>query len=466
MPGSGSAGRYDIGVYPADLLAVQAALGLALSGSPASLIFGALDSGQCASIIFNSDSTGAGNNTLIYRFLTERLIPARPNDRVVLRQFNDSTQKYNAPIVLQAGASGERHVQFFGGGTNRTRQISATSIADHTTDFELQVRVAADDWTPAATQCIAAHNSGVGFRGWTLKNLTNGDITFNWNPDPAVETTITLTGTAANLGFVDGTAYDIKVTIDIDNGGGGYTATMYKSSDFGATWTQVVQIVTSAGTTTVGKPVGVAYEIGGRGTTTEPFAGKIYEIFIRDGIDGPTLNPVPIDAWNIPSGTSRLGGTPTLYVWQGAVVGKNFSYFNDTTRFPKLNPIAAPCLVILNDSHNENALRGSEITAPFDAWLAAHKARNPMATFAMIAQNPENISIVATAESHGARVREMAAHALTNGVAVIDFMRAMMLDGRGLGVLVKTDGVHPSEPDGYTVGIDAMWRYFGPRAAR
>ncbi len=93
----------------------------------------------------------------------------------------------------------------------------------------------------------------------------------------------------ANVPFADGAVGGVRVTLDVDNGSGGSTATFHTSTDLGANWSQLGDPVThgiasfqSAGTTPI--------EVGSFGNGTGGLSPmQILNAQVRDGINGPLV---------------------------------------------------------------------------------------------------------------------------------------------------------------------------------
>jgi hypothetical protein len=419
----------------------------------AALIAGTLQSGMSATLALQGDSTGV-NTTLVdsptrwFRNLAQRIGAALAGAHVLYKSWDPATQDFGAWGVLQAGAQGQRHALFTGstGAANRTRLQAPAQVGDFTGDIDFRIHLAMDSWTPASVQTFLARHGGVGSRGWFWRVATNGDVSFTWHASPGTETNTALTATAANVAGVNGAARWLRVTLDLDNGSGGYTVTMYRSTD-GVAWTQIAQNVTAAGATTVGNPAGVNYEVGGRGNSTEVMAGKVFEVQLRNGIGGPIQDTQGIENWSS-TNANALGGSPTLYVVNGSEAGKGLTYFTDTTRFPKMVIPAVPAVQYLSTSHNEAIPRGLAIWTTLDAWLTQIRARQPMGTLVVCMQNPES-SPSTNAGHHNARTREIGAWAMRNNLPVCDLGAGF---SRGnVATVMSADGVHPND-----AGYDLM----------
>ena len=121
------------------------------------------------------------------------------------------------------------------------------------------------------------------------------------------------TSTAA-VPFANATEGWVRVVHDVDNGAGGNDVKFYTSTD-GIAWTQLGTTITTAGVTSI-FPSTSRYSVGARGLgSSEAFAAdsRIYEVQVRDGINGPSVVPYLPDAWEvINTGFPTFEGAPVL----------------------------------------------------------------------------------------------------------------------------------------------------------
>lgn len=179
--------------------------------------------------------------------------------------------------------------------------------ASITGDIDIRLKLAADDWTPAATDSVIGKWEAEGVQSYILRILTSGVLRLTYTADGTTD--INRDSTAAT-GLTDGTANWIRVTLDVDNGAAGNDVNFYTSTD-GVTWTQLGTTVTNAGATSIFDST-AAVEVAARNTgTAEPFAGKVYRAQIYNGING-TL------AVDFNAGDALVGGT----TWTSRTTGE------------------------------------------------------------------------------------------------------------------------------------------------
>jgi hypothetical protein len=124
-----------------------------------------------------------------------------------------------------------------------------------TGDLELRWRVRADDYTPSADVHIVSHWDSLASnnRGYRFGVNSSGNLFLSWSPDGTAAAALTATSTAPS--FVDGTDYWVRVTFDVNDGGGNRVISFYKSSDTTYDHTAVswslINTVTTAGVTSI-----------------------------------------------------------------------------------------------------------------------------------------------------------------------------------------------------------------------
>lgn len=428
-----------------------------LSDGIFSTIDAALDSGGTAAIQVQGDSTGNATDEWVY--LLGQWAAARHTDaHVKYKVWSDATQAYGSWSTLQAGPSGEVHAPFDAANL-RTMFIAQAEIPHVPGDFDIRVRAALDDWTPAATMCLAARYGAAGSRGWRVAINTSGGIDFLWTTDG---TTNIQKVTATPTGFANGTEGWVRVTLDVDNGAGGYTWKAYTSTD-GVTWTEIGSSITAVGGATSFFDAPQEYEIGGRGSTGELTTGKIFEVQLRDGIDGRIINPQPITAWmpRIASGQFLAGhfaGGPTLYILNGSHPGAASSYLADATRHPKMVHPYPGSLIFQSCSHNDGSSFGAAYVAARDAWLALTDARAPGSQTVILTQNPE-VSPIAepSIHAHAVRRRLLSAWAARSGLVLVDVYKRFLDAPGGAASLLQADGIHPTVSIGDGTKGEDVW---------
>lgn len=400
-----------------------------------------LAAGLSSVLALIGDSTG--NETTEHLYLTAQAIAAaNPSHRVEYRLWDNAAQDFLHQTPIQEGISGRRGVT--GGGV----QISYVDIAEWSGDIDIRVLASHPTWTTGITSdstLISRFGSGGArsFRFMAGNSAGNLILKLGWTADLTNEITVSATGFAPTAGEV----LWLRSVLDVDNGGGGYTVTFYSSTD-GNTWTQRSQTVTASGTTSVAKTAATNYELGSRGNGTAAFNGTIYAGELRDGIAGGNLLPVGLDEWRQVTGLAPVfSGSPTVYVINGSNSGSAISYFNDSTRRPKMTPVMWRGAMILSTGHNET--HGTSAAAVSD-WLTYVKGRATGADLFVTAQNPQ-LSPATKIESQQQFVAQFVGQGRRAGYGVIDAYGAFVRSSNVASLVSAVDGVHP------TAAGSAVW---------
>ena len=418
--------------------------GRAFAGLKQSLV----DLRHCA-FAGQGDSTG-NEATEWVALLATAIGVANPTYTVRHWVWNDTTQLYDRPVSLQSGAAGRAYVAT--GGVSPAWYGPAMG-----NDLDVRINLKDVDWSNGAVQTLVARQGASGSYGFKFGLNSTGLMTLTWSSDG---TTFNATKFGNAVPFADNVEGWLRVVLDADNGAAGHDVKFYQSAD-GATWTQVGTTITTAGVTTVYQPSAWPFEFGSRNLGGESLtAGShVYEVQIRDGIDGPLLCPPNVCAWLLPSVsgggfTGTINGAPVLDVFNGSKPGAALTYLNDTTRLPKMLPLVAPLAIFLSDSHNENQTSGPPFITAYKAWVDAVKARHVGVSIVAMTQNPEQTPAVYW-KTHAKRRPEIMAIAASTGIDVIDTYGAFVADPGGITALLESDGLHPNAA-GSTVWKNAV----------
>lgn len=237
-----------------------------------------------------------GRSTELDRFQAGRVTITLANeDRRFDPTFGPASQYVDLP-----GASGNYA---------STPDSPAVSI---TGDIDIRVKVALDDWTPAAiTQTFMGHQgTGDPNRAWLFQAISSGSLQLTWFPLGTLASAVTKVSTVPT-GFVDGTTNWVRVVHDVDNGAGGNDVKFYTSPD-GVTWTQLGTTLTTAGAAVRIDSID-PLAVGARNNGTNDFlSGNIYYAELRSGIDGAVVAKFD------PNTLAATAGTRTPASWTSA----------------------------------------------------------------------------------------------------------------------------------------------------
>lgn len=194
-------------------------------------------------------------------------------------------------------------------------------------DLDLRIDVALEDWSESQMLALR-YVSNNDQRSWALEIL-DGVPTLLWSPTGLLADRITRPATTA-LKAYNGQRLALRVTLDVNNGSGGYEVRFYTGRTVHDTeWALLGEPIVGAGTTSVF--AGTAYmELGAgnsfnstpAGGVLNAMRGRAYALQLRDGIGG-TVKVDMSTAAAAPGGASFLDATGLTWVRGGDCVLTN-----------------------------------------------------------------------------------------------------------------------------------------------
>lgn len=177
-------------------------------------------------------------------------------------------------------------------------------------------------------------------RSWYWTIIPAGGMRFGWSTD-GTGSTGGFFGSAVPVPIPGDGRIALRVTLDVNNGAGGWTATFYTSDSINGTWTQLDQVVYNlAGTTSifdstaplqVGNITGISYATFG----FQPSYGKLFAFEMRNGINGTIVaNP---DFTNLNEGVTSFtdgSGNPWVTTGQVEVLQREFRFVGEVSSWP------------------------------------------------------------------------------------------------------------------------------------
>lgn len=399
------------------------------------------DGARSSAIQVMSDSTS--NDVTDWPYLLAQKVAADyPNWSVRFQRWNDAADMFDAPFDIQTGPEGELYLDCSTGTTSR--QIPP-GVAPHFSDvIDIRLKMSRGVWTTTAPFCSVLGASGAsGENSWyTLFNTDTGRLQFIFSADGT--TTNTLTSTVPPS-FADGTVGWVRWVFTPDNGASGHGFAAYESTD-GVTWTQLGSTIVGSGvvsvfdnTSTRGIALGNS-AAGGIGDTS----AKIYQVEIRDGLNGPSLVPALPDLWQpYTSGVaSSTAGSPVFTVVNGGKAGGDIAYLIDPTRLQRSMPNFGQAVTFLSQSHNMGVQFGEQWYATFKNFAGVVQPIRPVSPMVVLNENPEKGAAV-NREWHAQRARELPTIARRLNLGMIDTFQ-MFADMPTYESTLMADDVHPN----------------------
>lgn len=406
------------------------------------------DANRSAAIQVLSDSTANGVTPSDYdwpHLLGQKIAALYPAWTVQHRLWNDTNQDFDAPLTIQTGTAGARYLDCDSGTAGLRLDTAASPHISGVIDVRVKVRQAT--WTPAA---------GSGFSAWVVKGsaspaiswrfglANSGLLNFFYSTNGTTSTGIGSTANMSAAGVTAGSTKWVRCVFTPDDGGGNRVAQFYTSDD-NVTWTQLGTTVTTAGTVTVFNETTVGYQLGALDTALSPGC-DLFEVQIRNGLNGPCVTPCLPDGWGIYGGATtnaQILGAPILTLVNGCNPGSGISYLGDSTRLPKLTPDYGQAVIFTSTSHNETRKMGAQWLSTYNSWISSIRARLPQGSLIPLTQNPE-LPAAQYSGMHTQRRLDLIAWARSAGLDVIDTYGAFLADGRDLATVLLFDNIHPS----------------------
>lgn len=422
-------------------------------------LIGTLQEGQ-RSVVLNFIGDSTGNEATEYPALfATKLAEKFPVYNVKYCDYDYNNSHYRAWSNLVSNGA-ERYVATVVG--KLPPYATKLEVPITSGDIDVTFRVALDTWATASDRILLGRYGDAGARCWFVTTTTGNRLALYWsvNGTDLVGAVFNTMSIAANT---DGAAYWYRITLDVDNGAGGYDAKCYSSED-GVTWT-LLQTVTGGAPTSVFDHEDQPIAYGGYyGNST--IAAKWYEIRIRDGINGDSVSPQPIEAWHQAPVADAVrtgvpGGAPTIYVYNACVAGLSTTNAGEAALLGHIIPRAYNPIICISLGHNDAYREGATYVALFKAVIDGVRAITPQALLCVLTQNPHTTTGGYVIPHSKRRVNQML-YCNLNNIEVVDGFGAFVNDSRGVAALLNVDGLHPNA-DGEAVLTNALWDYVNIR---
>jgi hypothetical protein len=203
-----------------------------------------------------------------------------------------------------------------------------------TGDIDIRIDLGLDTWRSAqrlAGKWRVTSNQG----SWRFDVSESGLLQLTWSTDGTLVAVVTATSTLPVPVAADH-RNAVRVTLDVNNGAGGNTATFYTSDTINGTWTQLGDPVVTSGTTsifdsTAPLEVGSVSDLTTGPLVTSPAVtqttGEIYAFQLRSGIAGTVVaNPDFTIQTAGDDSFADTAGTPNTWTIAGAATIDNRDY--------------------------------------------------------------------------------------------------------------------------------------------
>ncbi|MFJ3786988.1 hypothetical protein [Streptomyces sp. NPDC090093] len=272
----------------------------------------------------------------------------RTNPSKAALQLNNRLGKYSprnpmSPYFGLIGRNTPVRIAVHGGNSylNVTGQnnsgASTPDVAalDITGDTDIRLDATLDRWvTPAGAQhtdLAGKYSTAGNQRSWMLQER-RGRIYLEWSANGTAILSATSTVAPA---VPPSRRMAWRVTLDVDNGAGGWTVTFYTAETIAGPWTQLGAPVTGTGTTSVFASTTVLKVGDATNLSYSKPAGQIHAFELRNGIGGtPVANPdFTAQTPGAPSITDATGKVWTMAT-NGSIRNRHVLFHGDISSWP------------------------------------------------------------------------------------------------------------------------------------
>lgn len=159
---------------------------------------------------------------------------------------------------------------------------------DITGDIDIRCELYLDNWADPAGPIFVAKWDDAGDERSYLFGVGSGLLAILWTTDGTLGT-LGQMFTTQPVPLISG-RLAVRVTLDVDNGSSGRTATFYTAASIDGPWTQLGDADIDSGTTSIHAGT-ASLQVGNRSEsgTGAPTTGRVYAAEVRDGIDGTVV---------------------------------------------------------------------------------------------------------------------------------------------------------------------------------
>lgn len=394
------------------------------------------------------DSTGNETSEWPY-LLTQYLATKYPAYTVKYWLWDDTITDFDPPTIIQTGTGGCTRTINFTGSVNGVR-LGAEDIPTFTIGGAMDIRYcfAPSSWRPGSNVIVLAKFTAP-YRTLRLDLITDGTLRLELSSDGTAVSSTTSSAAVTDTGA--NTSQCARVTWVP---GSPSTVTYYTGTD-NVTWTQLGTPQSTA-TNTISQANNGIYDVGVDDWTLMGggFNGKVTSVEMRNGVNGPILNPRNIDAWQILD-TATYSGAPELNVLNASMPGAGLAYWMTTSRQPFALTNFQQVVAMVSLSHNEGRSTGAGEMKTYGTLFSQIATATPTAHLIVLTQNPRTAPATFINEHAIRGSMLMSWTGSPVGYDVIDIRRAFINDPRWASspstLVNPVDGIHPC--NGVTICI-------------
>lgn len=407
------------------------------------------------------DSTGNNNTEWVY-LLTQKIASKFNNYNIKYALIDQSTGLYPSPTPIKI-VGPERYIEYTNSGAVRYLPYKIVKPRE-SADLDIRIRLKHGDWDNGTQEFLINRYASSGHRCYRLSKTSTNRVFFEWSNDGTTNNSI---DPVATIGTFDNEVITwLRCTFDVDNGAGGRTFTVFKSTEQVSeskditTWIQI-GTKTDVGVTSIFEDSTVDFTLGMK-SNSEAMLANFYKVEVYDGIDGVLITPPNIDAWQSLSATTAqqiTRGTPELYIFNSSIPGSSIETYN-TTLLRKAVVNGYYQNVFISLSHNQLWTTGDKFLTPLDAMIEIIKTLSYKPKIALLTQNPKGESTQPIPQ--GIRRSEIIKYALEKGYKYIDtYFKFVDKINNGVDFydLINVDDIHPTEKGSEECYLDEVWNF-------
>ncbi|MEW2177138.1 hypothetical protein AB0890_12515 [Streptomyces sp. NPDC005406] len=183
---------------------------------------------------------------------------------------------------LRVSVPGTESYLALDGTTSGVATTPDAAALDITGDIDLRVEATAD-WYAAGSQALIGKWITATSQKSYLLRLADGLLTFNWSANGSVTQFVTLTLPALPRRAA------LRATLDVNNGAGGLTCTLYWAESMAGPWNVIGSPVTVTGVTSIYAGTAALEVAPLAASGVAPLHGRIHRAEVRSGIGGTVV---------------------------------------------------------------------------------------------------------------------------------------------------------------------------------
>lgn len=410
------------------------------------------------------DSTGNAPDEW-FDLLAKKLGAAHPDQKYSVTHWNDASQSFDAPTVLQPGTSptsGVKARDTF----QRTSAELVGSKPDIGANWSTDGSNGNGDWTVEPGAAVASAETTRG--GQLLDMGVSGDM--ETRVDMTIDTTTVAAARSMRLyNAYKSTTDQLFAQITVSQSTGAATLAIWKRIANTSTKITASTDVTSKAiaANTAGQAVTARIRLEGttvtftvaKGGTTDTVTATITESDAaalsgasKGGVAIVQSAPLPVRMTLVELSLLNALPSPDALFVNTSVSGTRLEY--QQARLAQLFTERLDVL-FLSAGHNYQQRTPAELHDLIDSFVADFRALWPGTPIVLTGQNPEYAPATARL-AHNARQQSLAAYAKSRGFGYIPTTAAMLAESDKGRSLVQADGIHPTV--GETGSGSAFWR--------